>query len=180
MLDLSNTPTSLISYVDRQTTENRAVLLGWLRHYGCTLCKKQAADWAKLAPRLNQCGQITVALIGNGTVEQANDFVQEMQWKGDLFTDPSRTTYKALQFAAGVGVTFTRGGLIKVIQSFKEGNKQTWSRLPTDAFQQGGALLVDFQGKVSLFHRDAFAGDHINVEHLYQASCAACKQAVPT
>lgn len=176
VLNLSKTPVSLVSYVNEKSSQNKAVLLGWLRHYGCTLCKKQTADWAKLAPRLQQCGDVTLALIGNGSVDQAKDFVNEMGWKGDIFTDPSRRTYAALQFAAGVGVTFNLQALGKTIKSVWEGNSQTLSRIPTDAFQQGGAILVDPKGMITLFHRDAFAGDHVDIDELYETTCAVCQQ----
>lgn len=178
VLNLSKEPISLVSYVNEQTSQNKAVLLGWLRHYGCPLCKKQTADWAKLAPRLEQCGDVTITLIGNGPVDHAKDFIDEMGWKGDLFTDPSRRTYAALQFAAGLGVTFNLQAFGKTVKSVREGNSLTLSRIPTDAFQQGGAILVDPKGMVTLFHRDAFAGDHVDTDVLYEIACAACQQPV--
>lgn len=177
MLTLSGDAVSLISHVGSKTASKQAALVGWLRHYGCTLCKKQTADWRDLAPRLRECGDVALVLVGNGTPEQARDFVEEMRWEGDLFTDPSRRTYRALQFRTGLSATFNLPALGKVITSVKEGNKQTFSRMPTDAFQQGGAVLVDRDGRVQLFHADAFAGDHIDVEDLYEQTCKAC--AVP-
>lgn len=180
VLTPSGDAVSLISHVDANTAASRAVLLGWLRHYGCTLCKKQAADWRDLAPRLRECGDVALVLVGNGTPQQARDFVDEMHWQGDMFTDPSRTAYQALQFRKKIGDTFNLPALKKVIGSFGEGNKQTLSRLPTDAFQQGGAILVDRNGFVKLFHADAFAGDHIDVEELYKQTCEACAIPVPT
>lgn len=159
-------------------TSHEAVLIGWLRHYGCTLCKKQAADWKALAPRLTDCGSVALVLVGNGTPDHAKDFIEEMGWESDMFTDPRRTTYAALGMRKGLAVTFTAPALAKVIKSLREGNSQTFSRLPSDAFQQGGAVLVDRDGNVSFFHADAFAGDHIDVDVLYEKVCAACKPPV--
>lgn len=178
VLTLSGDSVSLISHVGAKTASKQAVLVGWLRHYGCTLCKKQTADWRDLAPRLRDCGNVALVLVGNGTPEQAREFVEEMSWEGDMFTDPSRRTYRALQFSTGLGVTFNLPALGKVITSIKEGNSQTWSRLPTDGFQQGGAVLIDRDGCVQLFHADAFAGDHVDLDELFEQTCKACT--VPT
>lgn len=166
----------LVDFVNNENQNGNTVLLGWLRHYGCTLCKKQAADWNSLLPRLNECGKVTVALIGNGQVKQVEQFRNEMNWMAYLFTDPQRITYNQMGFVKGVNVTFTAKGLGKVIESYKQGNQQSWLRMPTDPFQQGGAVIVDKQGLVSELHRDQYAGDHMDIEKLYQRICQVCQQ----
>ena len=171
VLSPSNEPVSLTEYVSSCNRDGKTVLLGWLRHYGCTLCVKQAKDWMQLIPRMKECGDISVALIGNGPPKHAVQFAQEIEWEADLFTDPKRVTYKAFPFRSGVSSTFTLGGLVKVINSFKEGNSQDLAKIPTDPFQQGGAVLVDSMGMVQLLHVDAFAGDHIDVDRLL---CSVC------
>lgn len=166
----------LVDFVNKENQKGKTVVMGWLRHYGCTLCKKQAADWNLLLPRLTHCGPVSVGLIGNGQVEQVDEFRNEMNWNGWLFTDPQRTTYRRMGFEKGVGVTFTARGLGKVINSVKEGNKQSWLRMPTDPFQQGGAVIVDKHGFVCELHRDEYAGDHMDVDKLYQRTCEVCEQ----
>lgn len=118
--------------------------------------------------------RLAIALIGNGKPSQAVDFRNELNWEADLFTDPSNRTYKVLELRRGIGVTFTLPGLFKVIQSFREGNSQTLTRIPSDPFQQGGAILVDENGIVKLFHADQFAGDHADLEMLVDKVCSIC------
>jgi AhpC/TSA antioxidant enzyme len=99
-----------------QTEEPDVVVLGWLRHFGCTLCMRQAAEWNRvLRPRLARgaCrsppAKVLVALVGSGTVEQANAFAEETGFdKGMLYTDPQLLTYTALGFARGVQSVLNR------------------------------------------------------------------------
>jgi hypothetical protein len=92
------------------------VVLGWLRHFGCTLCMRQAAEWnAALVPALARgaCGargqgRVVVALVGSGTPGQAAAFAQETGFSGLLYTDPELETYAALGFARGVKSVLNR------------------------------------------------------------------------
>lgn len=168
VLTPANEAVSLIEYVREKNENGEAVLFGWLRHFGCSLCKKQTSDWQAIQPDLLQNGRIAIALIGNGPTEHAKDFAEEMGWSADIFTDPDRKTYQALQFRRGLLVTFNPSSLGKIVASFRGGNPQTWSRIPTDAFQQGGAILVDKKGIVRFFHADAYAGDHVEKRQLLE------------
>lgn len=163
---------SLIEFVSEQNLFGKAVLLGWLRHFGCTLCKKQVAEWRDWLPELNKRGDLTVAFIGNGPVSQVTEFVEEMEWPGYLFTDPARKSYNALEFKKKLGNLIHASALGAVIESFKK-YPQTWTRLPTDPFQQGGAVLVDHNGIVTFFHADEFAGDHVDKDDLLDAVATA-------
>lgn len=169
----NGTETDLVSLV---TSTNTATLIGWLRHYGCTLCKKQASDWKTLRAQLEsrECGPVDMVLVGNGRPEQAAAFAEEVGWTEGIVSDPSRETYAVLGFRKGMGSTFNLSALKKTIKSFGEGNKQSWSRVPTDAFQQGGAVLVDNDGQVRLVHKDAFAGDHAEIDALTEKVCEIC------
>lgn len=163
---------SLTEFVRVQNEAGKAVLLGWLRHFGCTLCKKQVADWRDWMPQLNQNEKLTIAFIGNGPVSQLAEFRDEMEWSEFLFTDPSRTSYAALNFNKKIGDLLNRPALKAVISSFKS-HPQTWSRLPTDALQQGGVVLVNRDGFVTFFHADAYAGDHVSKDVLLEAVTSA-------
>lgn len=152
------------------------VLVGWLRHYGCTLCRKQALDWAAMEGRMRECGDVKMVLVGSGSPEQAQHFMNDVGWSGEIVTDPPRRTYRALSFQRGVATTFNLPSLQKTIKSFREGNKQAWGVMPSDAFQQGGAVLVGGDGIVKMFHFDRFAGDHVPVDDLVESACAACRE----
>lgn len=158
---------SLLRFVKDQNAVGNAVLFGWLRHYGCTLCLKQASNWREWLPELNSSGRLTVALIGNGPVSHALDFKDQVDWPAYIFSDPERHSYSALSFKKGLLSVLNPSSLVKVIRSFAEGNKQTLSRIPTDALQQGGVVLVDHNGCVSFLHSDEYAGDHVDKDTLF-------------
>lgn len=86
-----------------------------------------------------------------------------------LFSDPSRLTYSALKFSKGFSSVLDIRALQKTISSFQAGNPQTWKHLPTDATQQGGALVVDEANIVRFLHKDSFAGDHAAIDTLENA-----------
>lgn len=171
--------TSLLSYVQEQNAAGNAVLLGWLRHYGCTLCKKQAVEWRDWSSELQAITKLSIALIGNGPVSHAIDFKDEVKWNATLFTDPSRTTYSVLEFRKDQAALFNLPSLSKAIKSFAAGNSQTWTRIPTDPFQQGGALLVNSNGVVSFFHADQFSGDHVDKAILLDAVRSTIASTLP-
>lgn len=96
-------------------SQDDAVIVGWLRHFGCTLCAKQASNWdTKLRQLLAQgpCAgtdfSVRLALVGSGTVKQANEFKSKLNYSGELFTDSSLETYGALGFAKGAKSVFNR------------------------------------------------------------------------
>lgn len=166
VLTCKNEPVSITSYVSENNAKGNAVLLGWLRHYGCTLCKRQAAEWREMQHNIGELC-VNMALIGNGTPLQAVSFARELEWKEEhLLSDVDCRTYEALGFKRGIGCTFNLKALNKVYQSYQVGHVQTWSRMSKHPFQQGGVVFVNRFGIVSLLHLDAFAGDHMNVDDL--------------
>lgn len=113
VLTLDGRKVDLVDEVSTLLTQADAVLIGWLRHYGCTLCMRQAAEWnTELRERIQQgpCGQtgrVEMILVGSGTVPQANNFLDETKFTGRMYTNPDLKTYSALGFARGVQSTFT-------------------------------------------------------------------------
>jgi hypothetical protein len=90
---------------ERGAVVTDVLCVGWLRHFGCTLCLRQAKEWeAALQPRLGRRGRL--ALVGCGTAEQARTFREDAEWTGELYTDPGRGSYAALGFARGAGSVF--------------------------------------------------------------------------
>lgn len=149
----------LVSLDEAVSASGTVALIGWLRHYGCTLCKKQASEWLRLQADLPP--NTHVLLVGCGRREQAAEFAAEMHWPPEnLYSDPQRDSYARFRFAKGLGSLLTLHSLTLTIKSFRDGHKQSWSRIPTDPFQQGGALVVDAQGVIRFWHRDKVAGDH--------------------
>lgn len=89
-------------------------IVGWLRHYGCTLCQRQAVEWqTDLRERVGPRARLV--LVGCGTVEQAQTFREDAKWTGDLFTDPDRSTYRSLEFERGAKSVFNCVSLVRLV-----------------------------------------------------------------
>mmetsp|Transcript_5682 Transcript_5682/g.16905 ORF Transcript_5682/g.16905 Transcript_5682/m.16905 type:complete len:223 (+) Transcript_5682:76-744(+) len=138
---------------------DKPTVIAWLRHYGCTLCRKQIADLTELHKRGFE--NVRLIAIGSGTAKQGADFLKETRFPGEIYSDPERKTYNALNFTQGVLSTFNLPALQKLMGSFIGGNVQRLETVPTDPFQQGGCLVINSDGSIALLHRDEFAGDHV-------------------
>mmetsp|Transcript_43579 Transcript_43579/g.170566 ORF Transcript_43579/g.170566 Transcript_43579/m.170566 type:complete len:164 (-) Transcript_43579:190-681(-) len=131
--------------------------------------RKQVADLSRLKEAgLDEMKDVDLIAIGSGTAEQGADFLKEVEFPGEIYSDPQRKTYQALNFTKGVLSTFNLGGLQKLSESFVGGNKQRFEILPTDPFQQGGCLVISPSNDVVLLHRDDFAGDHVEESKLLE------------
>ena len=54
--------------IDLIETQYEPVLLGWLQHFGCMLCRKQTADWRAMRRKLEErgCNSVCMILVDNG------------------------------------------------------------------------------------------------------------------
>lgn len=115
------------------TPADRPVVCLWLRHYGCTLCKKAAAEASEALGGADGAGAPLLIAIGCGTPEQAVAFQADIGFQGTLYSDPRRDTYEALRFKSGVSSVFNLPALGKVLSSFASGYSQAcpwWAPLP--------------------------------------------------
>lgn len=99
-----------------------------------------------------------IAVVGNGTVEQARAFQEEQRVRMPLFTDPGRRTYEALGMVRGAGKTLGLASLAHGARAFKAGYRQ--GALQGDPWQQGGVFLVLPDGSTPYAFRGGEAGDH--------------------
>lgn len=158
-----------LNLIDAVESAEKAVLIGWLRHYGCTLCMKQAQEWRTWLKTSSSTPDVKVVLIGSGPVEQVTPFQQELQWdECEVLTDPSRTTYGALEFRKDIVALINRSSLFATLGSFKKGFRQRWSVIPTDPLQQGGVVITDRDANVVCIRPDKYAGDHASQDFLME------------
>uniref|UniRef100_A0A0D9VSQ4 Uncharacterized protein n=1 Tax=Leersia perrieri TaxID=77586 RepID=A0A0D9VSQ4_9ORYZ len=148
---------------------------------------------------------VALVLIGPGTVEQlvimgsiqacqwlmifayfliqAKAFYDQTKFKGEVYADPSHSSYNALEFAFGLFSTFTpslclQAGL-KIIQLYMEGYRQDWelsfekTTRTKGGWYQGG-LLVAGPGvdNILYIHKDKEAGDDPEMEDVLKACCS--------
>ncbi|KAF3790284.1 Thioredoxin-like protein AAED1 [Nymphaea thermarum] len=157
--------------------KERKAVVAFARHFGCVLCRKRADLLASVKDKLDDC-EAALVLIGPGNLEQAKAFSEQTKFKGEVYADPSHSSYNALKFVSGVTTTFTPAAGMKIIQLYLEGYRQDWKlsfekdTVSRGGWQQGG-ILVAGPGKTNILylHKDKEAGDDPDVEQVLKACC---------
>ncbi|KAF9680325.1 hypothetical protein SADUNF_Sadunf06G0109400 [Salix dunnii] len=157
--------------------KDRKAVVAFARHFGCVLCRKRA-DYLAAKKDIMDASGVALILIGPGSVDQAKTFSEQTKFKGEVYADPSHSSYKALQFVSGVSTTFTPKAGLKIIQSYMEGYRQDWKlsfeedTVAKGGWQQGG-IIVAGPGKtnISYIHKDKEAGDDPDIEDIIKACC---------
>ncbi|XP_065857192.1 thioredoxin-like protein AAED1, chloroplastic [Euphorbia lathyris] len=158
--------------------KDRKAVVAFARHFGCVFCRKRA-DYLASKKEIMDSSGVELVLIGPGSVEQAKTFSQQTKFKGEVYADPSHSSYEALKFVSGVLATFTPKAGLKIIELYMEGYRQDWKlsfekdTVSRGGWQQGG-IIVAGPGKtnISYIHRDKEAGDDPNIEDILKACCS--------
>lgn len=109
-------------------------------------------------------------VIGNGSPSFIEGFREETRYTGEIYVDPSLDVYKAAELKRWLVKTFNPLALGKTIQAFRAGNRQ--GRTQGDAWQQGGALVIDTDGTVLWHHISEHSGDQASSGELLDALSA--------
>lgn len=188
MLLGESVPASLADHkvLDRQGREiilgslwaGSPTLLIFLRHFGCACCSEQITE---LAPRLEELHQLGIrtVFVGSGAPHIIDRMVERFALsdkKVEIFTDPGREAFKA----AGLRRSFWAAyGPLAIWDMIRATGRGHITRLGEgDALQQGGALLIDSDGKLVWYHKNLSKGGHApSVEIVDAAMTLAVKQA---
>ncbi|XP_052175094.1 thioredoxin-like protein AAED1, chloroplastic [Diospyros lotus] len=157
--------------------KGRKAVVAFARHFGCVLCRRRA-DYLAARKDIMDAAGVALVLIGPGSVDQAKAFIEQTNFKGEVYADPSHSSYKAFQFISGVSTTFTPGAGLKIIQAYMEGYRQDWElsfekdTRTRGGWQQGG-IIVAGPGKsnISYIHKDKEAGDDPDIEDILNVCC---------
>ncbi|KAH7842629.1 hypothetical protein Vadar_007523 [Vaccinium darrowii] len=158
--------------------KERKAIVAFARHFGCVLCRKRA-DYLAAKKDIMDAAGVALVLIGPGSVDQAKAFSEQTKFKGEVYADPSYSSYEALRFVSGVSTTFTPGAGLKIIEAYMEGYRQDWKlsfekdTRTRGGWQQGG-IIVAGPGKsnISYIQKDKEAGDDPAIEDILQACCS--------
>ncbi|XWS59733.1 hypothetical protein CRYUN_Cryun08bG0147300 [Craigia yunnanensis] len=158
--------------------KDRKAVVAFARHFGCVLCRKRADYLLSKKDVMDKSG-VALLLIGPGSIDQAKTFAEQTKFKGEVYADPSHSSYEALRFVSGVTTTFTPKAGLKIIQLYMEGYRQDWKlsfdedTVKKGGWQQGG-ILVAGPGKrnISYIHKDKEAGDDPEIEDILKACCS--------
>ncbi|XP_012082257.1 thioredoxin-like protein AAED1, chloroplastic [Jatropha curcas] len=158
--------------------KDRKAVVAFARHFGCVLCRKRA-DYLAAKKDIMDASGVALVLIGPGSVDQAKTFSEQTKFKGEVYADPTHSSYEALKFVSGVSTTFTPKAGLKIIQLYMEGYRQDWKlsfekdTVSRGGWQQGG-IIVAGPGKtnISYIHKDKEAGDDPDIEEILKACCS--------
>ncbi|KAL2514410.1 Thioredoxin-like protein AAED1 [Forsythia ovata] len=155
--------------------KDRKAVVAFARHFGCVLCRKRADYLAAEKDKMDAAG-VALVLIGPGSVDQARAFSNQTKFKGEVYADPSYSSYEALRFVTGVSTTFTPGAGLKIIQAYMEGYRQDWGlsfekdTRTRGGWQQGGVIVAGpGKNNILYIHKDKEAGDDPDIEDILKA-----------
>jgi hypothetical protein len=144
----------------------RCVVVAFLRHFGCILCRQRAALLDGLRAEIRARGAGLV-LIGSGTHTQAREFAQSAAFAGELYVDPKREAFQALGLHRSVLRVLDPRALWRAAAARRAGFRG--GPLAGDPWQQGGTLVVGPGNRLHFAHRDRRADDHARTEDLLGA-----------
>ena len=162
-----------------ELTHQRTTLLLFMRHFGCIGCAEHVAELAPRFTELDQLG-VRIVMIGCGSPRFIEPFIERQRLVGepvDVFTDESLNAQRQAGLMYGRWGGFGPRGLFEQARAFVRGHVS--GDVEGDAKQQAGALLVDAQGIVRLYHQSRSLGDHVDHVRLVDAALAVCLNANP-
>lgn len=108
-----------------------------------------------------------LALVGNGSVDEARQFRDEQRLTTPLFTDPSLGSYRCAELRHGVVSSLSPRVFGHGLKAFAQGFRQTTTQ--GSALQQGGAFVIAKGGRLLFEFASREAGDHPDPKALIEA-----------
>jgi hypothetical protein len=154
-----------------------AVVLVWVRHFGCIACRSHVAS---LRPHLEEIQRLgDLAIIGNGSVEQARRFSELMNLgRMKVFSDEALTSYRLAGLRRGWWTLLRPAALVEHLRYRLRGERNKGLR--GDLLQQGGTLVVARSGEVHFRHVSRAWGDNAAVTDILAALSVAADPGKPT
>ena len=106
-------------------------------------------------------------MINNAKTTDLKKFREITGYQGTLLTDPSRESYKLLQFKSDLTDLIGIKSFTQTFSAFKAGFMP--GALQGNALQLGGAAIIDPEDNVKYFFQSSKAGDHPSIEDLLKA-----------
>jgi len=148
--------------------KTRTLALAFTRHFGCPQCKEMMDELHAVRPELEARG-LTLAIVTQGTPEEAKRFCAERAPGATCLADPERRAYNA--YGLGRGTTYQTLISPRIWTSNRR-LKQTKGFTPEpppagqDAFVMSGTFIIGTDGRVRLPYYYEDIADHPPVELL--------------
>ncbi len=147
---------------------DQVLILAFSRHFGCPQCKEMVDQLVVAAPQF-QSKQLTLAIVTQGTPEQARLFCEQRAPGILCLSDPERKAYEAYGLErANIWQTFLSLNVWRSNRRLKK--ERGWNvELPPkgqDAMQMAGTFVISPDGTIRLpYYYDDIA-DHPSVDLL--------------
>lgn len=123
----------------------------------------------EITPQIHEAGAELV-IVGNGSTQFAQGFVEDYEITTPVFTDPSRELYDALGARrAGILDLFKPRLWRNTLRARRQGFRQ--HEVLGDARQLGGVFIVLTDGAVAYRYLSGVAGDHPDPQEVLAALC---------
>ncbi len=107
---------------------------------------------------------ISQVAVGSGSPDQAQAFVEEFGFKGEIYVSQDLAAYYAFKLKRGIWRSLGPASILRGIGAIKDGFRQ--SSGAGDHWQQGGLFLIGPGEKLRFEHRDQFAGDLVDLDQV--------------
>ena len=114
-------------------------------------------------PRIHGAGA-ELLILGNGTPEQAQWFVEDFHVETPVFTDPTLRSHAIVGAGSLSLVHIQSAGA--AVRAMQKGFRQT--RTMGSARQLGGVFVIDSEARMPYQYLSRYAGDHPNPEDAIQ------------
>jgi hypothetical protein len=144
----------------------RPAVVVWLRHYGCLLCREQAAGFRRREAEIEALGARLV-FVGNGDAAAALAFAARHCPGCRVLSDPGLQSYGVIGARRGWASTLGPAAVGAGWRAFRHGFRQGRVRGVPD--QQGGVYVVLPGDRVVYAYLSGSAGDHPPIEDVIGA-----------
>ncbi|MBN1304441.1 MAG: AhpC/TSA family protein [Anaerolineales bacterium] len=148
--------------------KKKPLVLAFTRHFGCPQCKEMTDQLVTIKPELEKQG-LNLAVITQGTLEQAKAFCKERAPGVYCLSDPDRRAYRAYGLERGsLYQTLLSPHIWRSNKKLKEirGWKPESPPKGQDAFVMSGTFIVGTDGLIRMPYYYEDIADHPPVELL--------------
>jgi peroxiredoxin len=148
---------------------NEAVLLIFVRHFGCIGCTMQMNS---IGPRLKEIGSLGIrtVVVGNGDFNYIDGFIERHLLKNkpiEIYTDPTLNIYNNAELKRSLLTVLGPRTWYEFVMAWSKGVGQ--KTVEGDNAQMGGAMLIGDDLKLSYYYRNKSVANHSDPNEIIDA-----------
>lgn len=136
----------------------RAVVLVFVRHFGCVFCREQVNQLKKHVPEIRARGA-EMLIVGSGNETFAAAFREDLALDVPILVDPDLVAYRTAGLRRDIRAALSPKVVPNAWRAFKDGYRSR--TVQGDPWQQGGVFVIGRGGEDVLFsYVSEVGGDH--------------------